>query len=225
MKVEKSVMSVIVSLCLSDGIVMAADSRLTRVNKYMDGSITKSYEDNTMKLFELKNKNIGILWCGDYKVGNDEIPEFIEKINNKINIEDSVEMVANIINSCCLNNYRSSITWQIAGYNEGKQFVYQIVNDSVTRKNIDPSTGSEGLGIIWDGERTISGKYINEDIPIYIDNKRTLRSSDIPNMSINEGVLFTKALLEKSCEKFDDCEKPIDVLVITPNGLEWKIRK
>lgn len=225
MKVEKSVMSVIVSLCLSDGIVMAADSRLTRVNKYMDGSITKSYEDNIMKLFELKNKNIGILWCGDYKVGNDEIPEFIEKINNKINIEDSVEMVANIINSCCLNNYRSSITWQVAGYNEGKQFVYQIVNDSVTRKNIDPSTGSEGLGIIWDGERTISGKYINEDIPIYIDNKRKLRGSDIPNMSIDEGVFFTKALLEKSCEQLDDCEKPIDVLAITPNGLEWKIRK
>lgn len=218
-------MSVIVSLCLFDGIIMAVDSRLTRVNEYTDGSIIKKYQDDIMKLFELRNKNIGILWSGDYKVGDDEIPEFINKLNDTVNIDDTVGMVANKINECCINNYRSSITWHVAGYNEGKQFVYQIVNDIVTRKNINPNTGEEMFCIIWGGERTISKQYIKEDVPIYIDNNRMLRGSDIPNMSIDEGVLFAKALLEKSCEKLDSCEKPIDVLVITSNGLEWKIRK
>ncbi len=35
-------MSVIVSLCLADGIIMAADCRLTGVNEYADGTIIKN---------------------------------------------------------------------------------------------------------------------------------------------------------------------------------------
>ncbi len=38
-------------------------------------------------------------------------------------------------------------------------------------------------------------------------------------------MLFVKALLEKSCERLDRCGKPMDVLVITANGVEWKVRK
>jgi len=204
---------------------MAADSRLTRIDEYTDGRVVKKYQDNIMKLFELKNRNIGILWCGDYKVGDDEIPEFLEKINSIVYDDDSVEIVANKINKYCLNNYRSSITWQVAGYNAGEQFVYQIVDDVVTRKNINSHTGNEMFCIIWDGERTISRQYINEDVPIRVDDGRMLRGSDITNMSIDEGALFAKALLEKSCEELDSCAKPIDVLVITSKGLEWKIRK
>ncbi len=45
---------------------MAADSRLTICNEYTDGRIEKIFRDNCKKIFQIKGRDIGILWCGDY---------------------------------------------------------------------------------------------------------------------------------------------------------------
>lgn len=45
-------MSVIVTFCLYDGIVMAADSRMTQTKTYQDGRQEISYKDGEKKIFQ-----------------------------------------------------------------------------------------------------------------------------------------------------------------------------
>ena len=54
-------MSEIVTICLQDGIAMAADSRLTIYNEYTDGRIEKIFKDNYKKIFQVEGRNI-IVW-------------------------------------------------------------------------------------------------------------------------------------------------------------------
>ena len=58
-------MSVIVTFCLYDGIVMAADSRTTFTKSYPDGRQEVSHKDEIKKIFQFGDRDIGILWCGN----------------------------------------------------------------------------------------------------------------------------------------------------------------
>lgn len=62
-------MSVIVTFCLYDGIVMAADSRTTLTKSYPDGRQEVSHKDGIKKNFQFGDRDIGILWCGNAQVG------------------------------------------------------------------------------------------------------------------------------------------------------------
>lgn len=214
-------MSVIVTICLQDGIAMAADSRLTIYNEYTDGRTEKIFRDNCKKIFQVKGRNIGILWCGDYKVGNLDIPNFLNEFYSIIQKSDSIEKIANQLNEeCKIRGYRERIKWQVAGYENGEQFLYQIIDDKVTRKNVDVQTGKPCICVVWDGERAISGEIISNGKKFLIEN-RWMSESDIPSMTLKEGVLFAEEMLKESCRRMDSCEEPIRSLVIRPRGLEW----
>lgn len=213
-------MSVIASLCLRDGIILAADSRLTRYNKYTEGRITKKYDDSATKIFRVKNQSIGIMWCGAYEINNSNIPDFITEFDESILINDTIERVAYKLNAACIGKYRDRIKWHISGYENDEQYVFQIVDDVVTRKNIDPGTGKISICMIWDGIRNITSKYIKNDIPILIGNK-LVKGSDAPKMTLEEGTEFVKAILLKTCEEDDSCERPIDILVIQNDKTKW----
>jgi len=60
-------MSVIVTLCLKDGIVMAADSRTTITRTYPNGDKEVFYKDGIKKIFQFSN--MGILWSGNARIG------------------------------------------------------------------------------------------------------------------------------------------------------------
>lgn len=216
-------MSVVAALCLADGIILAADSRLTICMKQADGSIIKKYNDNAIKVYRMKNKDIGILWCGDYKVGNLSIPQFMEFFGDKVCREDSIETVANKLNRYCKGNYREEILWLIAGYSDGEQYLYEVADDIVKRKNLMPN-GYPGIGLTWEGEINISHKIINDDIPLKVNGKY-LRGSDMPKMSLEDGIAFAKELLLETCNEHDGCGGSIDVLVIRSDGIEWMEQK
>lgn len=212
-------MSVVVSLCLADGIVLAADSRLTICTEQVDGSIIKKFNDNVVKVYKMKNKDIGIAWCGDYKVGNLPIFEFMEFFDDKIYKEDSIEIVANKLNSYCKGNYRESITWLVAGYESNEQYLYEVADDIVKRKNLMPS-GNPGIGLTWEGIRDVSNKIINENIPLIVNGKY-LHGSDMPKMSLEDGIAFAKEFLLQTCYEHEGCGGSIDVLLIRSNRIEW----
>lgn len=213
-------MSIIGALCLSEGIIMAADSRLTIYNEFTDGTKIKEFSDNAVKLYQIKNKNIGITWCGDYKVDDFTIPEFMEYFNEHIALEDTIEDIAIKLNEYCKGRYRESIRWQMGGYFDGEQYLYQIVKDTITRKNIDPKTGNPSLCIVWDGVRELTRKLVDNDIAVKVGD-RFIQSSDIPTMSIEDGIYLLKGILMASCHEYEGCGGEIDLLVLRPDGLQW----
>ena len=105
-------MSEIVTICLQDGIAMAADSRLTIYNEYTDGRIEKIFKDNYKKIFQVEGRNIGILQCGDYKVGKLDIPDFLNEFYSIIQQSDSIEIIANQLNEeCKIRGYSERNKW------------------------------------------------------------------------------------------------------------------
>lgn len=211
-------MSVIVTLCLKDGIVMAADSRTTITRTYPNGDKEVFYKDGIKKIFQFSN--MGILWSGNARIGKQKVFEYLNDFFNRLPENTSIAQITEMINGEC--NERligDTIHCHIAGYENGEQKLYQIVDGIVTRKNINPETGFPSICIVWDGERTESHRIIYDNETI--DIGRPVTEKDIPSFSLKEGVLFAEAMLRKSCEKLDDCGEPIYSLIITENELRW----
>lgn len=152
------------------------------------------------------------------------IPEFMEYFNEHISVEDSAYEIANKLNECCIGRYRESIRWQIAGYHKGEQYLYQVVNDKITRKNINPETGTPSLCIVWDGERELTRRIVDNDFAVKVGD-RFIRSSNIPSMSIKDGIYLLKGIVMSSCLEYEGCGGEIDLLIIRPDVLKWINRK
>lgn len=208
-------MSIVITFCLRDGIIMGADRRLTLCKEYTDGRIDETYNDETSKIYSLTDRNIGISWCGDYKVGDLEIPEFIEYFKNIIKPEDSICEIANKLNEECIGKYRRDIKWQVGGYVKGEQYLYDIRNDKVIRKNID-NIGTLGMCYVLGGETRKSIEILKSDSPIQVNNK-ILHSSNLPSMSIQDGIMFIASLINLTCVEEKGCDGDIDILVLNPD--------
>lgn len=214
-------MSVIVTFCFRDGIVMGADSRLTIYDKYTDGTEKITYVNGIKKIFQIKNKDIGLLWCGDYKVGDLEIPEFINEFSEIVKDLESVKDITEKLNKeCIMRGYRKNIKWQVAGYENNRQVVYQIVDDVITQKNIDPEKQLPSICAIWDGQRGDFKQSLHCTSKYQFKNK-LLSEKDIPRMTLEEGIFFTIKKLEEVCHMNKSCGEPINILSITTSGLKW----
>lgn len=211
-------MSIVITFCLRDGIIMSADRRLTLCKEYTDGRIDETYNDETTKIYSLTDKNIGISWCGDYKVGDLEIPDFIEYFKSIILPEDSICEIANKLNEECIGKYRSYIHWQVGGYIKDEQYLYDIKDDKVVRKNIDPETGNPSICHVLGGEMRISKEILNSNSPVNVNDK-ILHSSNLPTMSIQEGVMFSAGLINATCVEEKGCGGDIDALVLNPDKI------
>lgn len=213
-------MSVVVTLCLKDGIVMAADSRTTLTKSYSDGRREISHKDGIKKIFNFGN--IGILWFGNARVGNASVSEYLTDLFERLPKNVEIKTIAEIICQECKERVVGDpMGCQIAGYENGVKCLYQVDDYTVTHKNINPETGMPSMCIVWDGERGISGHiiYDNEELDIGIGHPVT--QNDIPTFSLDDGIRFAEAMLKKSCERLDDCGEPVFSLVITQDGLRW----
>ena len=214
-------MSVIVTICLRDGIVMAADSRTTLTRTYPDGKQEITHQDGIKKIFQFGARDIGILWCGNARVGDESVSDYLTGLSKRLDNNTRIPDIADIINTECNTRVRGeTIRCHIAGYEDGIQCMYQVVDGVITHKNINPDLGIPTLCVVWDGQREVSGKIIHNKEKIDIGN-RIVDESDIPTLSLCEGVAFAKEMLRKSCEVRDDCGEPIYSLIITPERLTW----
>jgi len=64
-------------------------------------------------------------------------------------------------------------------------------------------------------------KEIISDSKKFLIGNRWMSKDDIPNMTLEEGVLFAEEMLKESCKKMESCAEPIRFLVIRPEGLAW----
>ena len=152
-------MSLIITVCTSEGIVMASDSRSTYNRTEMLGT-TKTikfgvhFTDTTYKTFLCDNR-IGISTCGDGTICGKSIAGHIENyINNIYDKEDTVKSASQkLLKYFTELPEKSDITFHVAGYKKerGKDIaeVYSVLTESHQVNLV-----REGLcGANWDGER------------------------------------------------------------------------
>lgn len=234
-------MSFIITTYCNEGIVMAADSRVTynTKNKDENGNIIESiginYSDNVNKLF-LTSNGIGISSCGDASVANNKtkvlepisghIEKIInEKLSNNDNVDDVIEKIVKYFKEFENIPYAS---FHIAGYDEN--FNRKIVRFYLGT-NKREVLGTEIAGSSWDGETMYFSKLINQTS---INNGEYIfPQMDIPFQFFNlqDCIDFSKYAVDITIKtmRFDSVVKTvggnIDILVIKPKESIWVSKK
>ena len=209
-------MSIIATVSIPEGIIMAADSRITGITtcesengKQVD---RHTISDNGQKIFNI-SKRIGISCCGDMRIGGVTITEFmrnyeIEFCKEDITIEDCAKNLAAYTR---LKGNKTNIIYHVCGYDNGKQLVYRVQGDDVTKVN-------DEYNMTRDGETAILNNLISGPIPLNLDLK---------NMYLKDGIEFAQFLVDVTCktQRFSTgiptCGGPIDILLITKDEARW----
>lgn len=234
-------MSFIITTYCNEGIVMAADSRVTynTSNQDEDGKLISNvginFSDNVNKLF-LTSNGIGISTCGDASVTNNEtgimepISGHIERIiNERIDDKSNVEDIKNIIVDY-FNDFTTTpdTCFHIAGYDE--RYNRKIIRLYLGSEHKEV-LGSEIAGASWDGETMYFSKLINETS---VNNGDfTFPQLDIPFQFFNlqDCIDFSRYAVDITIKtmRFDSVVKTvggnIDVLVIKPKESLWISKK
>lgn len=236
-------MSLIIAVYVREGIVMAADSRLTLTfpRIHPDGtqqflSVTSS--DSAKKLFLAPN-NVGIATCGVADIGGVPVAGFVESfiVEKLKNQAIGPIEVANELKLYFQNlSVRPGTIFQVAGYCSNASGLEQIVfyidpaADTIVRLN-QPNT----QGVNWNGEIDILQRLYN-DLLIPQPNAQqpiSLPAHGIPFefFTLQDALDFAVHGIRSTIEsiRFQQREKtvggPIDILVIQPDSSQWISQK
>jgi hypothetical protein len=232
-------MSLIISVYVREGIVMAADSRLTlTIPRALPGgqahTLSLATSDSAKKLFLAPN-NIGIATCGAADIGGVPIAGFVESfIVEKLKGQSlSAEQVANE-----LKGYLSALAvrpgtvFHIAGYAQTAAGWEQTVFF------VDPAVGPVSRlnpvnqqGANWGGEIDVLQRLLNEVALVQPGGQPAvpLPVFGVPFefFTLQDAIDFAVFGIRSTIEtlRFQNREKtvggPIDVLVVTPGGAQW----
>ncbi len=170
-------MSLIVTVCTGEGIVLASDSRST-YNRTEQGIIQFGvhYSDSTYKTFSCGN--IGISTCGDGTICGKSIAGHIENfINNAYSTNDTVEECASkLLRFFNDLSEKSSVIFHVAGYKKEDDLDKPIVYYVNTLNNMCKIISDGICGANWNGEsavltRLMKNSYVvsNESV-VYVDS-------------------------------------------------------
>lgn len=234
-------MSFCIVTYVREGIIMAADSRIT-YNKHVEeyGVRTRnfgvSYNESTNKLF-LSPNGVGISICGEADIYGVPISGFIESfITEKIVLDMTVEDTA-----LQLLDYFKSIKMDlntyffVAGYideaHTKKQVIYKVhvLTDLCERRN-DP----EKQGVEWGGETNTFARLIQPmALKLPDGSYRDLETPErqFGHFTLQDAVDFSMFAVRTTIDdiRFQLRNKtvggPIDVLVIKPTEIYWLRKK
>ena len=215
-------MSLLVTVLVHDGIVMASDSRTTYINNNK-----VRYTDSTYKTFLMDGK-IGISLCKDATINGRTIEYHINNFMIKYkgtNIQNVPNLLRNyflMLNSTC------DISFFVAGYDNGIPHIYRVF----TQGGIE-TCPSNGPCSYWEGERDVPSRLFSN---VYLKNGFNYTIHDeyelaIYDFSIQDAVDYAKFLIEttEKCMNFQrrnvTVGGPIDFLIIKPDCACWLKRK
>ena len=232
-------MSLIITLYLGEGIVMASDSRTTynSTTTTPDGSIICDhgvhFSDSTYKTF-LTNKGVGISTCGQASITNKPIAGFIEDFINEHQNDDIETIKDEIIPYFKHLDPDIDTHFIIGGYHltdHGKyeQKLYRIL--TITNDIIPLDTTNQGA--IWDGEIDILSRILK---PVHISSSSTyvpMAQFNVPfnHFTIQDAIDFAKYAIQATIDtmKFQERVKTVggavDILIIKPDNAFWIARK
>lgn len=218
-------MSIISVVYIPEGIIMAADSRLTREKKYKDedgNNIIEKYtiSDNAQKIVLLNKCNVGIASCGNAYIDGKTIADYIRLFEiNDVDENDTPESVADKL--LTHGTEFPGTSFYVCGYSQDVPYVFYINSTTKRRSNID-SDGNIRFNVSWGGETEALVKLINAE-PIMSRNEKL--------MPLKDGIDFAEFMVDMTIkyQRFSDCiktcEGPIDVLVMTKDKAFWHKHK
>lgn len=236
-------MSLIISVYVREGIVMAADSRLTLTTHQPQLSgpvhtISLTTSDSAKKLFLAPN-NVGIGTCGAADIGGVPIAGFVESFvveklkNQQLNAE-KVAAELNVFFGAL--GVRPGTLFHVGGYAESpsgfEQTVFFVDPAAKTVSRLNPANQQ---GANWCGEIDILQRLLNDVALIQPNDTPPTRlpSFGVPFefFTLQDAIDFAVFGIGSTIEtlRFQAREKtvggPIDVLVILPDSSRWISQK
>lgn len=236
-------MSLVATVYVREGIVMAADSRLTlnATENHLEGAVVHlavGETDSIYKLF-LAPHNIGISTFGDADIQGVPIAGYIETFvaAELENPPASIEEVANkLLQHFAAFDPAPATQFHVAGYvgpdaePEQQVWVVDVVRSLVSRLN---PPGQQGCS--WGGEGDIVGRILQPaaliDATGAIVQQFPVHQIPWGFFTLQDAIDFAVFAIRSTTDaiRFQQRPKtvggPIDVLVIKPSGAMWIQRK
>lgn len=204
-------MTILVSAYVREGIVMAADSRLTVTDNNGDKIEKYTATDNMIKVFLLKKINAGISHSGDAYINDMTLPEFIEDFDkNILNGEDTIE-TASFKLMQYIQKHGSNNRMQICGYYNNEPYVYLVDQFSCVRYNSNDS--KIVYNVLWCGHGEPLHNLLLGEYPMIIN---------FDFMPLKDAIDLVEFLVEivikteRFQSKLSTCGGPVDILVLKP---------
>lgn len=214
-------MSIISVVYLPEGIVIAADSRLTRTisSTAKDGTVTNdrfTITDNAQKIVLLEKCPVGIASCGTALIDGKTIADYLRLFEiNDIKESDTPKIVAEKL--LTHSSEFKGTTFFVCGYSDDIPYIYAITSQGLTRRNVDSNEIVE-YSLCWGGETEALKKLMNAD-PVINTNMKL--------MPLKDGIDFAEFMVDVTIkyQRFSDqiktCGGPIDILVLTKDKAFW----
>ena len=215
-------MSLIVSVFLNDGIIMASDSRTTYKTK-----TSVRYTDQTYKTVLMDNK-FGISHCLNATVNGKTVDFHLQNFM-KIYKGKGLTKIPNLLKEYFLSlNPNCNIEFLICGYINEKAYGYRVQTQGIIEKLI-----TNPLHVYWAGERDVpsrlfSSVYYKKGNKFYDHSYHRLK---LETFSIPGGIDFAEFLINtaKNVMAYQECDQtiggPIDILVLKPYESYWYRKK
>ncbi len=229
-------MSLVVSVYVPSGIVMAGDSRMTvqRSEEKTEGE-TKTIvqqqlvlSDNAYKVVELRSIGVGISIYDAGIINNQPADSHVHRFEEEaVSPDDDVLSVGDKFLKYFQDNFPGiGVGYHIAGYREENKVSvpYVLVGHTIRepglrRVNAD-AEGKIQYGITRAGDTLIANRLIDaQHLPLF------------PAMPLQDAVDYAVHLIRTTIDtmrfepRFPSVGGPIDVLVVTAAGMRWVQRK
>lgn len=228
-------MSFIITIHTYEGVVMAADSRLTLNTKVPVAGGTRDlsiqFSNATRKLFSTR-RGVGISTCGDAGIKGNPIAGYLMQFALEHPTDEPEQLARKLTPFLKVLNPSLDATFHVSGYdNAGVQYVARVFTFDGSVRPIDTSI----QGVIWNGELDVMQRLLNE---VWEADASGMPAGKLPRytipwnyFSLQDAVDFAKFAMETTIGaiRFQDRPKtvggPVDVLVLKRNGGEWIQRK
>jgi 20S proteasome alpha/beta subunit len=236
-------MSLIVTLYVPEGLVIAGDSRLTlswstKTDK-SEQLHTVSASDTNTKIFSIKNK-FGLVTFGAADIKGIPISGFINQFTEeKVNNETTIDLLPQLLLDFFGDAFGNPATYFYAiGYKVENgisiPYAYHINVSGKTFNRVNYSNGQVLQGANWGGETEVLQRILNT-----VKLKRGENWIDLPDtpltfnfMTLQDAIDFADYAIRTTIEtiRFQQKEKtvggPIDILIVKPRESPiWVKRK
>lgn len=208
-------MTIISTVYVPEGIVLAADSRLTGYRKYDDGLTERfTISDNAQKIVLLRNSTIGVVYCGDSIIDGKTLSDFLRLFDIE-NVEaiDSVENTAFKLSNKLKQYVGIEVFFILAGYDNDIPYVYDVSKDHVNRLNY--SEGKINYATSWNGDK-LPVTNLLADIKFNFDLMPLKDAVDLSEFIAEVAIKYWRF-----ADQISTCGGPIDILVITKDYTEF----
>lgn len=144
-------MSVMCCVYVPEGIIMAADSRLTKtqsmaipqtiikdgkqIQNFIPKETTFTLTDNAQKVILIKKNKVGVSFCGNAIINGMTVADYIRKFEiDKINESDTTETTAQKLSEC---NISDETIFFVCGFDNDIPYVFTVQGKNVSRVNIE----------------------------------------------------------------------------------------